>query len=162
MRAVVPAVVSVISLFACTNPTEPVLANVSVRLTRQTMGSSGELDLRLSVRIENATSETVDVNVCSATLERQEAIRRWESTGGILCIAIGFENPLDGMIPVPASEFREIPMSIRVQGEASAHDDNYRLRLSIATPMPRRQRLRTGGDPLIQSLTTNEFTWAPS
>ena len=116
--------------------------------------------MTVAVRVENVTNAPIYFNFCSSTLEREATPGRWESIGGVVCNALGADNPLDLMLMIPAGGVREMPLHMYSWGNVGIDllASTYRLRLSIATTTDSPVARRWGYTFTSQSLPTNEFT----
>jgi len=148
-------------LAACSDPLAPPRAAVSaLEVVEQRSSQPGQLSLTVAVRVENVTDGDIYFNFCSSSLEREATPGRWEAFGGVVCNAIGADNPLHLMLLIPARGAREMPLHLYSWGKAGIDlfASTYRLRLSIATPMESAVVRGLGYNHSVQVLTTNEFT----
>ncbi len=116
--------------------------------------------MTVAVRVENVTNAPIYFNFCVTTLEHEATPGRWEAIGGVLCTALGADNPLHLMLMIPAGGVREMPLHLYSWGNVGVDllASTFRLRLSIATPTDSPVAREWGYTFTTQSLTTNEFT----
>jgi hypothetical protein len=148
------------SVLSCAEPFAPPRAAVSaLEVVEQLSSQPGQLSLTVAVRVENVTNAPIYFNSCASTLEREATPGRWESIGGVVCNAIGAENPLHLMLMIPAGSAREMPLHLYSWGNAGVDlfASTYRLQLPIATPMESAVVRGMGYNHTTQVLTTNEF-----
>ena len=148
-------------LVACSDPMSPLRAMVSAEeVVEQSSSEPGQLSLTVTVRVENVTDGDIYFNFCASTLEREAAPGRWDPFGGVICNAIGYPDPLMGMLKVQAGATREMPLHLYSWGHVGVDlfGSTYRLRLSIATPTESAVARGLGYNHTTQSMTTNQFT----
>lgn len=151
----------VVVLASCDEPLAPPRAMVSAKeVTEQSSSEPGQLSLTVTVRVENVTDGDIYFNFCASTLEREAAPGRWDAFGGVVCNAIGYADPLLGMLRIQARSVREMPLHLYSWGHVGVDvfGSTYRLQLSIATPTGSAVARRMGYNHMTQSLATNEFT----
>jgi hypothetical protein len=160
MRFVVSTVLLAIAVSSCGDPTAPPRAAVSAQVVEHRSPQPGELYLTVAVRVENVTDADIYFNFCSSSLEREVTRGRWEPFGGVTCLTIGYANPLDGMLRIPAGGVREMPLHLYSWGKVGVDlfGSRYRLRLMIATPTDSPMAMGFGYNHTTQALITNEFT----
>ena len=99
IHALCPAIAAAV-FSGCAQSTAPSLATAVVEVAE--IGTSQSGGVTADVTVANATSDTVYLNSCATSLERQIDDDTWLSVGGVVCSAIAYENPFRGMVAIPA------------------------------------------------------------
>lgn len=118
---------------ACDHPTAPSFATAVAEVIEVSPASPG-VNVKTKVTVANATSRTLYLNFCASTLERKSGSDpdfAWESVAGILCVAIGYENPFHGMMPIAPGEYREVTLHLYIPRPLPDLDDANRFRMNV-------------------------------
>ena len=150
--------IAVAVFIGCAQSTAPSFATAVVEVaefsTSQTGGVTAE------VTVANATRDTIYFNFCATSLERQIDDNTWFPVGGVLCLAIGYENPFHGMIPIPARDYLRMTIPLYVSQPVHNLDgtNRFRLRVQAVAGFPASW---WSVEPLValatQSVISNEF-----
>lgn len=123
-----PAIAAAVCI-GCAQSTAPSLATAVVEVAKVSTSQNG--GVTADVMVANATADTVYFNFCATSLERQIDDRTWLPVGGVLCSAIGYENPFHGMVAIPARGYQRMTIHLYVSQPIHNLDGTNRFRLRV-------------------------------
>lgn len=117
---------------ACANPTAPSFATVVAEVIEVSSPAHGTT-VKTELTVANATARTLYFNHCGTTIERHISGDTWQPVGGMLCLAIGYTNPFDGMVPIAASDYRRVTVHLTITQPIRNLDGTNRFRVRVQT-----------------------------